>query len=116
MPRKSSRTWTISEVLDEATQLLGDGVEWLAGQDPDAQLVKSDGAESTSYMLAGQMLEVYVTAAAKVAKEVREAGDGKKLKNVSEKQLRELILAEITSDPGLRAQVEQRLRELPRAS
>lgn len=116
MPRTSTKNWTIQEVLDEATQLLGEGVQWLSGKDPDYPLTKSTGAESTSYMLAGQMVEVFVSAACKVAKEAREASDTKKLKGVTEKNLKQLIVNEVINNPDIRAAVEQGLIERSRAS
>jgi hypothetical protein len=107
--------WNIDEVVSLGTSAVGDGIEWLRHRRPDAKLLKgesrSDSGGGETYILVGQLLTTYVAAAAKLAKEAREALSDKNLKKVTEKELRELLVAEVRRDPTLRAAVAVAIAE-----
>lgn len=107
--------WSIDEVVTLATCAVGDGIEWLRHRRPDHKLRKgesrSDKAQGETYVLVGQLLNVYAATAAKLSKDAREALSDKALKNVTQKQLVELVAAEIKRDPALRAAAMRAIEE-----
>lgn len=107
--------WNIDEVVSLGTSAIGDGIEWLRHRRPDTKLRKGesrgDTTQSETFILVGQLLTTYVAAAAKLAKEAREATSDKNLKNVTQKQLIALMVAEIKRDPELRAAAELAIQE-----
>jgi hypothetical protein len=114
MPTKAKRTWTIEEVLDKSIQLVGEGVEWFEGKAPDEPLktgYKTGPIEAEDYMLAGQLLSVYVGNAVKLAKEVREARDPESKGNRERvDNLAKAIAAEFRAHPELKGEVDKELR------
>jgi len=113
MPTK--KKWKIEEVLDNAIQLTGEGIAWFEGKDPDHELrvgYKSGPVDAEDYMLAGQLLSVYVANVVKLAKEVREARDpNSKANRESVESIADAIAAEMRAHPELRAEVEAKLAD-----
>lgn len=116
LPAWEIRTdWSIDEVVSLATCAVGDGLEWLRHRRPNSKLLKgesrTDSGGSESFLLVGQLVNVYATTAAKLSKDAREALSDKNLKNVTQKQLTELLVAEVKRDPALRAAVVRAIEE-----
>lgn len=107
--------WSIDEVVTLATSAVGDGIEWLRHRPPNMKLRKgesrTDTGGSETYILVGQLLNVYATTAARLSKDAREALSDKNLKNVTQKQLMELMVAEVKRDPALRAAMVRAIEE-----
>jgi hypothetical protein len=104
------KDWTISEVIDLATQAVGNGIKWLEARRPDHRIQRGisrgDTTLSESYVLAGQLLTEYVGAATKIGKEVRETLAARHLKDVHDSDLVVLLVAEMKRDRALAEKVQ----------